>query len=464
MLFLSALETIHSLLWGMPLICLILIVGIYLTIKLKGIQIFKIKKAFNLFKEKDNTNEGEVSTFQAICISLSATIGTGNIIGVASAIMLGGVGALFWMIVCSVFGMAIKYVESFLAIKYRIINNNTTIGGPFAYIEKGMGSKYKWLSKVFALCTVGACVLGLGTFIQINGIVDAFENLFGNYQNVIYTSDNITITTVSVIVGSIITILSAIILIGGVQRIGKVCEVLVPFMAIFYVSMCLLLLVLNIKAVPDALILIVKEGLNIRSFIGGALGIQISEGLRQGMLKGIFITESGLGSSPIAISTAKSTNPVKEGLVTMVFSLLSVILICVSTGLCIIVTKAHTQGLSGIAIMNYAFSIGLNWPNLVVALFVLICITCFAFSTIIGWNLYGEKALSYLTNNSEKAILIYKYVYIFMVLIGSILELNLIWKLAEVLNALMAIPNLIAVVYLSKVAIKETNIYLKKKK
>lgn len=464
MINLNFIQQIHDFVWGLPLIILIIIVGLWLTIRLKGIQIRKLPKALTFMLKEEQDGKGEVSTFQALCISLSATIGTGNITGVASAIAIGGPGALFWMIITAILGMATKYSEGFLAVKYRHIENDRIIGGPYAYIEYGMGKKFRPLARTFAIFGMLASILGVGTLTQINGITDATKNVFDKESLNVITILGNDVSIASIIMGLIITVLTALILIGGVKRVGKVCELLVPFMAGIYIIICLIVVFTNIVEVPTAFIAIFKMAFTPETIVGGVVGITVRDAIQQGVAKGIFSNEAGLGSAPIATATAKSNDPVKQGLVAMTSTFFGTVIICALTGVTIVLTKAYDQGLSGISITDYAFSVGLPFPPIISSILLLISITCFAFTTIIGWNLYGVRCLDYITNGNKKIENIYQWVYIIMVFVGSFLEVNLIWNIAEILNALMAIPNLIALLALSGVIAKDTNEYFKKER
>jgi len=457
---LSIINVIHDFIWGIPLIALIIIVGLWLTFILKGIQITKLPRAFKCLSQKED-GSGEVSTFQALCISLSATIGTGNITGVAAAIALGGPGALFWMVITAIFGMATKYSEGFLAIKYRKIENGRLVGGPHAYIEYGMGPKFKWLAKVFATLGMLCAVLGIGTLTQINGITDSAKDVFDKHSLHVFTLFGNEVSIVSAIVGAIITILAALVLIGGVKRIGRVCEYLIPVMASVYILICLTLIFTNVKQIPDAFVLIFKMAFTGRAAVGGVIGITVRNAIQQGVAKGIFTNEAGLGSAPIALATAKTDDPVKQGLIAMTSTFLGTLIICTMTGICIVLTGAWDQGLQGIDITNYAFSTGLPFPDIVCSILLFICITCFAFTTIVGWNVYGVRCLDYLTGGNKVAEKVYQWVYILAVLLGAFLQVDVIWTVAEIFNGLMAIPNLVALLALSPVVAKDTNQYFK---
>lgn len=458
--YLSFINEIHDFIWGIPLIALIIIVGLWLTFILKGIQVTKLPKAFKCLTEKDE-GSGEVSTFQALCISLSATIGTGNITGVAAAIAAGGPGALFWMVITAIFGMATKYSEGFLAIKYRRIEEGRIIGGPHAYIEYGMGPKFKWLAKIFATLGMLAAILGIGTLTQINGITDSAKDVFDKDALHAFTIFGNNVSIVSIIVGVIITILTALVLIGGVKRIGRVCEYLIPFMACIYILICLTLIFTNVREIPNAFAQIFKMAFTGRAAVGGVIGITVRNVIQQGVAKGIFTNEAGLGSAPIALATAKTDDPVKQGLISMTSTFLGTLIICTMTGICVVITGAWDKGLEGISITSHAFSMGLPFNDLVCSILLFVCITCFAFTTIVGWNVYGVRCLDYLTGGNKIATKIYQWLYILAVLMGAFLKVDVIWTIAEIFNGLMAVPNLIALLALSPVVAKETSKYFK---
>jgi AGCS family alanine or glycine:cation symporter len=455
-------RSISDFVWGVPLIVLILFVGVLLTIGLKGIQITKLKKALKYSVTNEEDGVGEVSSFGALCISLSATIGTGSIIGVATAIALGGPGSLFWMIVASLLGMATKYAEGYLGIRYRKIRKDgTTMGGPYAYIEHGMGSKWKWLAKLFAVFGMLSGVMGMGTLTQISGITASVDHVFLTESSKIFNILGTDVSLLSMIVGAVITIASALVLLGGIDRIEKVCIVIVPFMAIAYIVICLLVIGANITNVPNALLEIIKCAFDTKAIAGGFTGTLLVV-IQQGISKGIFSNESGLGSVPIASSTAKTKDPVRQGLSTMT-STFYIVIICLMTGLAIVMAGTwNIEGVEGVDIATLAFEDGLPFlPKIIPSCIIMVAITFFAFSSIVGWNVYGIRCLDYLTNNSKKAQTIYKWLWIFAVFIGPYLSISIIWDVANLFNGLMAIPNLIALIFLSKQVSKETNKYFK---
>lgn len=461
----DVLVKIDDFVWGIPLIVLILAVGILLTTRLKGLQITKLGKAFKYIFENDNSGEhGEVSSFGALCTALSATIGTGNIVGVATAICAGGPGALFWMWVAALLGTATKYAECLLAVKYREVKEDGHIlGGPFYYIEKGMGPKWKWLGKLFAVLGVGAGLLGIGTITQINGITSAAQNFFDPEAVHTISLFGKDYSWAVVIAGILVTVAVAMVVIGGIKRISKVAEVIVPFMAVLYVVTAIIILVCNLDKIPGAFVEIVQSAFGMRAAAGGALGAMMVA-MQKGIARGIFSNEAGLGSAPIAAAAAKSDSAVKQGLISMTGTVIDTLIICTMTGLSIVLTGAwQVEGLEGAAVTNYAFQQGLPLPDGVSSFILMICLVFFAFTTILGWDYYSEKCLEYLTNGKEKVVKAYRWLYILAVFIGPFLTVSAVWTIADIFNGLMAIPNLIALVALSGVVAAETKAYFKKK-
>ena len=460
----DVLVKIDDFVWGIPLIVLILAVGILLTTRLKGLQITKLGKAFKYIFENDNSGEhGEVSSFGALCTALSATIGTGNIVGVATAICAGGPGALFWMWVAALLGTATKYAECLLAVKYREVKEDGhVLGGPFYYIEKGMGPKWKWLGKLFAVLGVGAGLLGIGTITQINGITSAAQNFFDpDAVHTISLFGN-NYSWAVVIAGILVTVAVAMVVIGGIKRISKVAEVIVPFMAVLYVVAALIILVCNLDKIPGAFVEIVQGAFGMRAAAGGALGAMMVA-MQKGIARGIFSNEAGLGSAPIAAAAAKSDSAVKQGLISITGTVIDTLIICTMTGLSIVITGAWDTGLEGAAVTNYAFQQGLPLPGGVSSFILMVCLVFFAFTTILGWDYYSEKCLEYLTNGKQSVVKAYRWLYILAVLIGPFLTVSAVWTIADIFNGLMAIPNLIALVVLSGVVAAETKAYFKKK-
>lgn len=439
----EVLKNIDGIVWGPPLLILLVGTGIYFTFKLNFIQMFKLPLAIKyLFlnddDKSDNEAKGEVSSFAALCTALSATIGTGNIVGIATAIATGGPGALFWMWVAAFFGMATKYAEGVLAIKYREVDENGEMsGGPMYYIEKGVGNKF--LANMFAFFGIAVALLGIGTFGQVNSISKAALISF-----------NIPIWFTAII----ITILVTLVTLGGIKRISNVAEKIVPTMAILYIIGALLVLICNFKAIPSAITLIIKSAFNPSAALGGTTGITISLAIQMGIGRGVFSNEAGLGSAPIAAAAAKTKYPVKQGLISMTGTFIDTIIICTMTGLAIVLTGSFNSGLEGAAMTTFAFENGL--PFAIIGKYIVnIGLIFFAFTTIIGWNYYGERCIQYLIG--IKGIKFYKIIFIALVGVGPFLSLNLVFIIADIVNGLMALPNLIGLIKLRNIVISETN-------
>ena len=460
----SILTKIDDLVWGVPLIVMILATGIFLTIRLKGIQVRKLILAFKyMFSNETDGEHGEISSFGALCTALSATIGTGNIVGVATAIVAGGPGALFWMIVAATVGTATKYSECLLAIKYRTVaDDGHIVGGPFYYIEKGMGENWKWLAKIFAVFGVMVGLLGIGTFSQINGITSAVNNFFdaNNAWTVQLFGRDYSWTVV--IAGIILTIFVAFVIIGGLRRISAVAQVVVPFMAAAYIIAAVVILILNYKAIPGAVVEIVQSAFGMRAVAGGALGAMMLA-MQKGIARGIFSNEAGIGSAPIAAAAVQTTEPVRQGLVSMTGTFIDTIIICTMTGLAIVITGAwQVEGIEGVAVTTYAFNQGLPIPQVVSSFLLMLCLVFFAFTTILGWDYYSERCLEYLTGGKMKVVKVYRWLYILAVFIGPYMTVKAVWTIADIFNGLMAIPNMIAIFALSGVVIAETKEFLKR--
>lgn len=463
--FNSLLGIIDDLVWGLPLIILILAVGIFLTIRLRGVQFTNLARAFRYIKKNEiSGNTGEVSSFGALCTALSATIGTGNIVGVATAIVAGGPGALFWMWLAALLGTATKYAECLLAVKYRKVNEDGHIvGGPFYYIESGMGKSWKWLAKIFAFFGVGVGLLGIGTFTQVNGIASAVNNFFDPDNTWSVTLLGRSYSWTVVITCILLTLFVALVIIGGLKRISKVAEFIVPFMAVLYVVSGLLIIVCNITTVPTAIVTIVQSAFGLRAAAGGAIGAMIVA-MQKGIARGIFSNEAGLGSAPIAAAAAQTDECVRQGLISMTGTFIDTIIICTMTGLAIVITGSWDMGLEGVAVTTKAFQLGLPFPEQVASFILMLCLVFFAFTTILGWDYYSERCLEYLTGGNLKVVKGYRWLYILAVFIGPYMTVSAVWTIADIFNGLMAIPNLIALVALSGVVAKETRDYLARHK
>lgn len=457
------LERINSFVWGVPLIALIMCVGIYLTLRLKLLQVLHLPKALRCIFEKEKGAGGDVSAFGALCISLSATLGTGNIVGVATAVTAGGPGAIFWMLVAAFFGMATKYAEGVLAVKYRQKGKDGYIGGPFCYIEYGMGKKFKWLAKAFAFFGACAGALGIGTITQISGITAAARDFFDPAaKNIAFTLFGNSYTTAEAITGAIVTLLAGAVLIGGVKRIAAVSEFFIPLMSFIYIFICLTILLSNANQLIPAVGLIIRGAFNPKAVTGGVIG-SFFTAMQTGIARGVFTNESGLGSAPIAAAAAKSSSCVKQGLVSMTGTFIDTMVMCTITGLCIMVTGTwQSTSLQGVQLTAQTFKQGINFlPDRVCEGLLALCLAFFAFSTIIGWNYYAKRCAEYFVNGNPTLLKAYTYFYIAAVGLGTYLPLAAVWSLADIFNALMALPNLIALLALSGVVVKETNRYFK---
>ena len=443
-----------SLLWGWPLIILLFGTHIYMTFRTGFIQ-KDIFKAIRLSVTKDRDAEGDVSQFGALTTALSSTIGTGNIIGVGTAIALGGPGAVLWMWLTGIFGIATKYAETLIAVKYRVKSENgTMIGGAMYALDRGLHAK--WAGVLFALLA-SVCGFGIGTMVQANAVVSNLSaNLDLPTQSFRFFGHDITVTQLAA--GLILSFIVGLVIIGGIRSITRVSESLVPFMAAFYIIGCLIILVMNRDVLGEAVVTILKAAVSPQAMGGGFIGSTVSLACRYGFARGLFSNESGMGSAPLVASAAKTKNPKRQALVSMTGTFWDTVVICLMTGLVLvscIIKYPDIDGLSGNGgqLTSMAFSmipvIGL--PILMMGL------VTFTFSTILGWYYYGERAAVYLFG--EKVIGIYKVLWVSTVFIGSVVELDLVWNIADILNGLMAIPNIFAVLFLSKVIADETKKY-----
>ncbi|WP_261882995.1 alanine/glycine:cation symporter family protein [Vibrio pelagius] len=433
----ETLQTINQLVWGPPLLALLVGTGIYFTFRLGLLQFRHLPTALKMVFTKDKSGHGDVSSFAALCTALSATIGTGNIVGVATAIKLGGPGALFWMWLAALFGMATKYAECLLAVKYRKVDSKgEMVGGPMYYLQYGVGSRI--LAVLFAVFALGVACFGIGTFPQVNAILDATEISFGASREL------------SAIV---LTLLVAVVTLGGIQSIAKVAGKVVPTMAVMYIVACLSVLISNAGQLLDAISLVITSAFTNTAATGGFLGASIMLAIQSGIARGVFSNESGLGSAPMAAAAAKTDSCVKQGLISMTGTFFDTIIICTMTGLALILTGAWQTDLSGAAMTTHAFAIGLN-ADTIGPMLVSVGLIFFAFTTILGWNYYGERCVVFLFGT--KAVLPYKVIFIALVASGAFLKLDVIWLLADIVNGLMAIPNLIGLILLRQVVIEET--------
>ncbi|PCJ90791.1 MAG: sodium:alanine symporter family protein [Porticoccaceae bacterium] len=437
--FQNIVGTINGVVWGPVMLALILGTGLYLCIGLKGMPLRKIGYGFRLLLQgRKGSGDGDISPFNALMTSLSATVGTGNIVGVATAISIGGPGALFWMWCTALVGMATKYGEAVLAVEYRETNERgKKVGGPMYYIRNGLGPNWAWLAALFALFGTLAG-FGIGNTVQANSVADALNSSFGVSE---HTS------------GLVMMLLVGAVLLGGIQRIANVAGKIVPLMTILYLSATLVILLMNLGAIPDALVLIVKSAFSPVAAGGGFAGATIMLALRMGVARGIFSNEAGLGSAPIAHAAAETDDPVKQGTIAMLGTFIDTLVICTMTGLVLIITNAWSSGEEGAALTALAFTTELPYGDKVVAL----CLALFAFTTILGWSYYGERCAEYLFG--IKIIMPFRLLWVLAVYIGATRELGEVWGVADILNGLMAIPNLIGLLLLSPVIFRLSKLH-----
>ena len=440
-MFEQIIDTINGAVWGPVMLILLLGTGIYLTIGLKGMTLTHIPFAFRqLFKGRKGSGEGEISPFNALMTALSSTVGTGNIAGVATAIGIGGPGALFWMWCTALVGLATKYSEAVLAVNYRETDElGKKVGGPMYYIKNGLGPKWKWLGIAFAL--FGSLAgFGLANTVQSNAVSQVLETNF--HVPTLYS-------------GILLSVLVGIVLLGGIKRIAEVAGKLVPFMAIIYFSATLAILLLNVTELPAAIVFIVDSAFNGAAATGGFAGATIMLALRMGVARGIFSNESGLGSAPIAHAAAETNSPVRQGTIAMLGTFIDTLIICTMTGLVLVVTGVWNGEPQGAAMTLSAFKAELPFGDIILS----ICIVLFAFTTMLGWSYYGERCAEFLLG--PKVIVPFRILWVIGVFLGTQMSLDLVWKMSHALNGMMAIPNLIALILLAPVVFKLTREYFK---
>ncbi|MBN2572072.1 MAG: sodium:alanine symporter family protein [Ignavibacteriales bacterium] len=435
------LSSISDFVWGPPILILLVGTGIYLTFLLRGLQFRKLFHSLwlALVKRKDDGHSpGDITHFQALMTALAATVGTGNIAGVATAIAIGGPGALFWMWITGLFGMVTKYAEAVLAVKYREVDENGTMsGGPMYYISKGL--KQKWLGVLFAIFA-SIAAFGIGNMVQSNSVADAVQHTF-----------NIP----TEITGIVLAILTGMVILGGIKSIGRVTEVIVPVMIIFYMLAAIFVVIIHIEFIPHVFQLVITEAFTDTAAAGGFAGATLMLTIRMGVARGVFSNESGLGSAPIAAAAAQTKHPVTQALVSMTQTFIDTIVVCSFTGFAILVSGVLETGATGVPLTSMAFRTALpgEWGDIVVSLGIIF----FAYSTILGWCYYGEKSVEYLLG--IKSIKPYRLIFVIAVFFGAVSNLNLVWTFADIMNALMAIPNLIGLLGLSGVVYWETKNY-----
>ena len=440
---LEILNRLDSFVWGPPLLILLVGTGIYLSLRLGLLQIFRLPRAFRLIFVSDEEHQGDVSSFAALCTALAATVGTGNIIGVATAIKTGGPGALFWMWVAAFFGMATKYAEGLLAIKYRRKDaHGAMAGGPMHYILLGMGDKWRPLAIFFAIAGILVALLGIGTFTQVNSITEAMQN---------------TIQLPPAVTASILAILVALVIFSGIQSIARVSTKVVPFMAAIYILGTVTVLAVNLDRLLPTLQLVFSSAFSQTAAVGGFAGATIQMAIQNGVARGVFSNESGLGSAPIAAAAARTKEPVEQGLISMTGTFIDTLIICSLTGLTILITGVWDGNLNGVSLTQAAFArVFANFGPVLLSVFLVL----FAFTTILGWNYYGERCFEFLFG--VRYIRVYRLLFVLMIVLGGFVGLEAVWILADIVNALMALPNLIALLVLSPIVISETKKYFAK--
>ncbi|ENY8693956.1 sodium:alanine symporter family protein [Clostridioides difficile] len=434
------LNKVDAFIWGPPLLVLLVGTGILLTVKLGVVQITKLPRALKLIFSAENKGSGDVSSFAALCTALAATVGTGNIVGVATAIKAGGPGALFWMWIAAFFGMATKYSEGVLAIKYRTKDKNGQVsGGPMYYIVNGIGEKWRPLAIFFAISGILVALLGIGTFTQVNSITDAINNSFGIDPR---------------ITGVVLAVFVALVVFGGLKSISNVATKIVPFMAVIYVVICGIILISFWNKIPETFMLIIKSAFTPTAATGGFLGATMSLAIRNGIARGVFSNESGLGSAPIAAAAAKTEWPAEQGLISMTGTFIDTIIICTLTGFSLVISGVWCSDLNGAVMTQAAFNGAIPTFG---PILLTVSLTLFAFTTILGWSYYGERCFEFLFG--VKGMNGYRTVFVAMVLLGAFLKLEVVWIIADIVNGLMAIPNLIALLALSPIIVSETKKY-----
>jgi len=438
---LGILKVLHGWVWGAPLMILLVGTGVYLTLRLKGLQFRALFHSLYLalIKRKESGKvKGDITHFQALMTALAATVGVGNIAGVATAIAAGGPGALFWMWITGLFGMATKYSEAILAVKYRKVDSNGNMsGGPMYYISEGLGQK--WLGVLFAVFA-SLAAFGIGNMVQSNSVADALNSTF----NVPFW-----------VTGIILSVMTAAVILGGIKSIGKFTGLVIPFMIVFYMLAALVILIINIDSLPSVVSMVFEKAFTPQGAIGGFLGVTVKESIRFGVARGLFSNESGMGSSPIAAAAAKTKDPATQALVSMTQTFIDTIVVCSLTGFAILSSGLWANGETGTELTRLAFSQGLpgNWGGYIVALGIVF----FAYSTLLGWSYYGEKSIQYLLG--DKSILPYRVIFCLVVIVGATVKLDIVWTFSDIANGLMALPNLVALILLAPIIVKETNSY-----
>ena len=430
--------TLSGWVWGPPMLLLLVGTGLYLTVILRGLQFRALPHALRLIWHKELSGEGDISHFAALMTALAATVGIGNIVGVATAISLGGPGAVFWMWMTGFVGMATKYAEAVLAVKYREKGEHGMRGGPMYYLANGAGlPKLAWF---FALFTALA-TFGIGNMTQANAVASIFQSTFGIEPW---------------LTGTVLTLLTGLVILGGIKSIGRFTSLLVPFMILGYIGASLVVLALNFAEIPHALGLIFYHAFNPAAASGGFAGSMVAASIRYGIARGVFSNESGLGSAPIAAAAARTQDPVKQALVSMTQTFIDTLVVCTMTALVILTSHAWLDGVAPGQLTSASFGETLGHTGVVI---VAVATALFAYSTLIGWNYYGEKAIEYLAG--RRAIAPYRVVFVVMVIVGAMMKLEFVWNFSDLMNGMMAIPNIIGLLLLANVVKAETGRYFK---
>lgn len=451
----AVMNSFNNFLWGWFMIILLLGTHIFLTIRTKFVQ-RKTFKAIKLSVTKDPDSDGDISPFQALATALASTIGTGNIIGVGTAIALGGPGAVLWCWLTGVFGIATKYSESLIGVKYRVkTSDGRMLGGAMYALERGF--KFKTLGKILAVLFALFALLasfGIGSGVQVNAISNIMNNTFDLGMVNLFGQDA---SVISIIVGVLVAAITAVVIFGGIKSISRVCELLVPFMAVFYVLGCIIILGMNFDVLGKTFEMIFQDAFSLKSVAGGFLGSSLMLAARYGIARGLFSNESGMGSAPIVASAAQTRNPVRQAMISSTGTFWDTVVVCLMTGLVLVssIIKNPAIDVSDGGDLTYK---AFQQIPVVGTPILVIGIAAFAYSTILGWSYYGERCVEYLFGRG--GMIPYKLIFVFILLIGPVIKLDLVWTMADIFNALMSIPNLIAVVVLSPVVVKETNYYL----
>lgn len=455
----SALDRVNEWVWGPTLLTLVLGVGVLLSVRTGFVQARRLGSACRLLRHADSDGQG-VSPFGVLCTALSAAIGTGNIVGVATAVSAGGPGAIFWMLLSAFFGMATKFAEGVLAVKFRTVDRGEVVGGPFYYIERGMGRRFRWLAKLFALFGALAGLFGIGSVTQSNSITAAVESVLVTDRTATFALGGETYSWVAVVVGATVTVLAAMVILGGIGRISRVATVLVPLMLCVYVGAIGTILLSNIDRIPAAVSLILRAAFAPRAALGAAAGITVKQTVRLGVGRGIFSNEAGMGTEAIAAAASRTKSPVQQGLLCMMSTFIDTVVLCTAAGLTLVVTDAYRQSeLHGVSMTAYAWAHGLPCPPSASRVLLMLCLVFFAFSTILGWSFYAERCMRYLCGGRAAWMRGYRFAYIAAVFVGPYLSVSSAWTAADICNGCMVFPNLVALLSLSGVVARETRGY-----